>query len=126
MSTIHLNPMSEPKHISRVEINLRRGFKRILIALISTIAFTSFAAANEITFNEGYWAGQPIPNDPEFGCHMAMQLDDDTMMLIYSNAAGRFDLGFSSKKWNILQEQDAETYLDIDDQPITFNRHKPQ
>ncbi|MBX8800710.1 hypothetical protein [Pseudochrobactrum asaccharolyticum] len=122
MPTVHLKPISHRKNISRIEITIKRAISFTLTAFASTAALSSLAFANEITFQEGYWAGQPIPNDQDFGCHMAMMLDDETMLSIYANTKGRFDLTFRSDKWSILQEKDVEAQLDLDDQPITFTR----
>lgn len=94
----------------------------VLAVYIFTVVLTTLASADEITFQEGYWAGQPIPDDPTFGCHMAMMLDDETMMAIYTNIEGRFDLMFMSGKWNIPQESDLDAQMSIDGQPITFTR----
>lgn len=94
----------------------------LVVASLAVAALPLLAFADEITFSEGHWAGQPIPNDPSFACHMGMQLDENTTFLIHANADGEFNLGFFSNKWNITQEKDIEARLEINDQPVTFTR----
>lgn len=122
MPTIHLKSALHPRQKLSPSVKLIQRARLALTAIISTAILSNFAFANEITFQEGYWAGQPIPNDPAFGCHMAMMLDDKLLMSVYANAEGRFDLTFWSEKWNIMQESDVAAQMDIDDQPITFTR----
>lgn len=82
----------------------------------------SLAMATNLTFEEGYWRGQLIPNDPEYGCYMYMPLDHNVMMSIYVNDSGHFDLAFQSRGWDIKDVADINAVLEIDGEVVDFTR----
>ena len=103
-------------------MNMTPWFRHIIIYFFAALPLPAYANSTQPIFQEGYWTGQAVPQDPQAGCHMFMQLDEDTTLSIYANNKGRFDLAFRSPNWNIDDQNTINAELEINGQPITFTR----